>query len=304
MRKTSNILVSILLLITYLQLFSTKNAFAAQAKTTLDCLVKPDMYIDISSPVDGILESLLVKKTETIKKGQILAKLNASVELARVEVAQQEARMANQVHAKWIKVSYAKRKVKRIAGLVEESASSVQEHDDATTELAIARTELKQIKLDKKKNELKLLLAKTELEQKTIVSPIDGIVVERYLMPGESVQNQAILQLAKTDPLLVEVIASANLFGQIKTGMSVEVKPEFPANSSYKATVNTVDRIIDAASGSFTIRLALPNPDDKLVGGTKCIAIFPIKTLQTNRSKNNNSANDELPEDIKALLRE
>ncbi len=304
MRKTSNILVSILLLITYLQLFTTENAFAAQAKTTLDCLVKPDMYIDISSPVDGILESLLVKKTETIKKGQILAKLNASVELARVEVAQQESRMANQVHAKWIKVSYAKRKVKRIAGLVEESASSVQEHDDATTELAIARTELKQIKLDKKKNELKLFLAKTELEQKTIVSPIDGIVVERYLMPGESVQNQAILQLAKTDPLLVEVIASANLFGQIKTGMSVEVKPEFPANSSYKATVNTVDRIIDAASGSFTIRLALPNPDDKLVGGTKCIAIFPIKTLQTNRSKNNNSANDELPEDIKALLRE
>lgn len=304
MRKTSNILVGTLLVMTYCQLFASDKALAAENKTALDCLVKPEMYIDISSPVAGILESVLVKKTETIKKGQALAKLDASVELARVDVAEQEALMNNQVYAKGIKLSYAKRKVKRIAGLFKENASSAQEQDDATTELAIARTELKQIKLDKKKNELKLFLAKAELEQKTIVSPINGIVVERYLMPGESVQNQPILQLAKIDPLLVEVVASAHLFGQIKEGMSVEVNPDFPANSSYKAKVSTVDRIIDAASGSFTIRLTLPNPDDKLVGGTKCMAIFPIKAQKSKRFTHNSSSDDELPEDIKALLRE
>ncbi len=275
------------------------HALIAQDETMLDCLVKPEMYIDISSPVTGILESVLVKKSDTITKGQVVAQLNASVELARVNVAQQEALMDSQVAAKGIKFLYAKRKLKRIKGLYRENASSAQEQDDAATEVRIARTQLAQIKLDKTKNELKLELAKAELAQKTIVSPINGIVVERYLMPGESVQNTPILQLAKIDPLLVEVVASANLFGQIKRGMTVEIKPDFPINSTYKATVSTIDRIIDAASGSFTIRLELPNPDDKLVGGTKCMAIFPIKS---EPSKNSRSADDALPEDIKMLL--
>ncbi len=293
----TGLLISALLLISPL--------LNAGDKTTLDCLVKPEMYIDISSPVDGVLESVFVNKTDTIKKGQVLAKLKATVEAANVEVAQQEALMNNQVYAKGIKLSYARRKLKRIAGLYKEDASSAQEQDDATTELAIARTDLAQIKLDKKKNELKLLLAQAELEQKTIISPIDGIVVERYLMPGESVENQPILQLAKVDPLLVEVVASADLFGQIETGMTVEVKPDYPVNSSYKATVSAVDRIIDAASGSFSIRLVLPNPDDKLVGGTKCIAIFPIKTTQTKNAQSNKTSSEHaLPEDIRILLGE
>jgi len=294
MKKIVSISVSILMLGIHPQLF-------AEDETTLDCLVKPEMYIDISSPVGGILEAVLVNKADTISKGQVLAQLDASVELARVEVAKQEALMDNQVYAKIVKRAYAIRKAKRIKGLFIENASSAQEQDDAATEVIIAKTDLAQAKLDRTKNALKLALAQAELKQKTILSPIDGIAVERYLMPGETVQNQPILQIAKIDPLLVEAVASAELFGKIKAGMMVEVKPDFPVNSSYKATVSTVDRIIDAASGSFTIRLELPNPDDKLVGGTKCMAIFPIKTRQVKHS-GSGSPDDALPEDIKTLL--
>lgn len=296
MKIIPGILISSLMLIT--------NGYAKDT-TELDCLVKPEMYIDISSPVDGVLESVLVKQSDSVKKGQELAKLEASIEIAKIEVAQQEASMDKQVYAKWLRVGYAKRKKQRIAGLFKKKVISAQEQDDAVTELALTRTELVQIKLDKKKNELKLLLAKAGLEQKTIKSPIDGIVVQRYLMPGESVDNQPILQLAKIDPLLVEVVAPAHLFSHIKPGMSVEIRPDAPANSSYQATVSIVDRIIDAASGSFTIKLALPNPDDKLVGGTKCIALFPIKSQQTNKSRSiKDSALDALPEDIRILLGE
>lgn len=304
MIKITKFLISGMMVLVQSVSFALDRDSTVQNNTTLDCLVKPEMYIDISSPVDGILESVLVKKSDTVSKGQVLAKLGASVELAKVEVAQQEALMDNQIYAKGIKLSYAQRQSKRISGLYKDNVSSAQEQDKTTTELRIAKTDLAQAKLDKKKNELKLLLAKAELEQKTITSPINGIVTERYLMPGELVSDRAILQLAKIDPLLVEVLASANLFGQIKKGMAVEVKPDFPVNSSYKATVNTIDRIIDAASGSFTVRLELPNPDDKLIGGTKCIAIFPIKTLQTPGKKSNKLVDDALPADIKMLLGE
>jgi multidrug efflux pump subunit AcrA (membrane-fusion protein) len=60
--------------------------------------------------------------------------------------------------------------------------------------------------------------------------------------------------------------------------MEVDIYPERPANKSYKATVTIVDQLIDPASGSFTVRMALPNPGDQLVGGVNCIASFSFDT--------------------------
>jgi multidrug resistance efflux pump len=38
----------------------------------------------------------------------------------------------------------------------------------------------------------------------TIRSPVNGVVVERYLSPGEYIENQSVLKLAQIDPLNVE----------------------------------------------------------------------------------------------------
>ena len=101
-----------------------------------------------------------------------------------------------------------------------------------------------------------------------------GIVTDLFLMPGELVDDRAILKLAQVDPLKVEVIAPTDLFGRITPGMAAEIEPESPANQMYKATVSVVDRVIDAASGSFAIHLTLPNPEYKLVGGLRCKVRF------------------------------
>jgi hypothetical protein len=46
----------------------------------------------------------------------------------------------------------------------------------------------------------------------------------------------------------------------------------------FTATVSVVDQLIDPASGSFTVRMLLPNPEDKLVGGVNCLANFAFET--------------------------
>ena len=60
--------------------------------------------------------------------------------------------------------------------------------------------------------------------------------------------------------------------------MQVKIYPERPANKVFKATVSIVDQLIDPASGSFTVRMALPNPGDQLVGGVNCLASFDFET--------------------------
>jgi membrane fusion protein (multidrug efflux system) len=101
------------------------------------------------------------------------------------------------------------------------------------------------------------------------------VVMERFLSPGEYVENQPVLKLAQIDPLNVEVFAPVELFGTIKVGQQAKVRPEAPIGGSYKAKVVIVDRVIDAASGTFGIRLEIPNPKNMLPAGLKCRVIFP-----------------------------
>jgi hypothetical protein len=61
----------------------------------------------------------------------------------------------------------------------------------------------------------------------------------------------------------------------VTVGSAVEVRPEVPAGSRYKATVKVIDRVLDAASGTFGVRLELPNPQHRIPAGVRCRADFP-----------------------------
>jgi hypothetical protein len=64
------------------------------------------------------------------------------------------------------------------------------------------------------------------------------------------------------------------MFDTIRPGMRATVVPEFPGDRVHVASVTIVDRIIDAASGTFGARLDLPNPDGTIPAGLHCQAQF------------------------------
>ena len=75
-------------------------------------------------------------------------------------------------------------------------------------------------------------------------------------------------------PLNVEIIAPVALFGKIKKGAKAIVTPEEPIGGKHTAKVVIVDRVLDAASGTFGIRLQLPNRKYKLPAGLRCKVDF------------------------------
>jgi multidrug efflux pump subunit AcrA (membrane-fusion protein) len=75
------------------------------------------------------------------------------------------------------------------------------------------------------------------------------------------------------DPLNVELVLPAAMYGKIKRGDRAEVTPETPARS-FPARVSVVDRVVDAASGTFGVRLELRNPENAIPAGAKCKARF------------------------------
>ncbi len=224
--------------------------------------------------MDSVLEDILVETGDVVKRGQPLAQLEASVERARVKLARLQAKSDSDIQNRLEQLRYAKRYLKRMAELLEQNSVSQYEKDKAETEVALAQIELNKAREKKRIAEVNLELAMTQLELRTLKSPIDGIVVDRYAEVGESVRDRSIMKLAQVDPLKVELIAPTEFFGLIEKGMQVEIYPEQPANQVFTATVTLVDQLIDPASGSFTVRMELPNPDDQLVGGVNCIAQF------------------------------
>ena len=188
--------------------FSSPSLIASE-HAQLDCRVKPERHVDLSSSVDAILEEMLVDTGDYIKKGQPLVQLEASVEIARVNLAELQASSNSEIENREVQLQYAKRNKKRIRKLFSKNSVSRFEKDKADTEVALAQIELNKASEKKQIAQLNLELAKTQLVLRTIKIPIDGIVVDRYSMVGGWVVERTIMKLAQVDPLRVELIARA-----------------------------------------------------------------------------------------------
>jgi len=149
---------------------------------------------------------------------------------------------------------------------------------DAGVERAQGAVQYAQAELTNRRlADLELQRTTAEVALRTIKSPVNGVVVERFMHPGEFPKQEKILKLAQIDPLRVEVYAPVAMLGKIAVGMTAHVKPESPLTGEYAAKVMVVDRVVDAASGTFGIRLELPNHDLKLPAGLKCSVRFGKK---------------------------
>jgi multidrug efflux pump subunit AcrA (membrane-fusion protein) len=78
------------------------------------------------------------------------------------------------------------------------------------------------------------------------------------------------VRLATIDPLRVELVVPAQLFGSIRTGAWLKVLPELPNVSPRPAKVVLVDPMIDGPSNTFRARLELPNAKYEVPAGLRC----------------------------------
>ncbi len=240
----------------------------------MNCVIEPNMVVELSSRIDGIVDTILVERGDRISAGAIVAKLEAGAEQAAVNHAQARARMQAEIRSYEASLAYSERMRERVANLSEKHVVSSEEIDRVETEARVANFRLQQAKENKLLAELELARAEEVLRRHTIISPIDGVVAERYLNPGESVEEKPIVKLAQIDPLRVEVIVPATEFGQIQMGQHAMVQPESASGEEYASTVTIVDPIIDAASGTFRVSLELPNPEHNLTSGLRCDITF------------------------------
>jgi len=244
-----------------------------------DCVMDPRQVIEVRSPVEGVIDKLTVDRGDFVKKGQVLVQLDAAVERASADLALQRSQLEGAIRSGESRVEYSLKKHGRQEELFKQSYISAQARDESATERKLAESELKEALDNRRVAELEFKRQTEVLRLKTIVSPVTGVVMERLMRPGEvaeaGVGRKPILKVADIDTLHVEVVLPVEAFGKVKIGSKAQVIPDAPVGGKYPAVVSVVDRVFDAASGTFGVRLVLPNAQRKLPAGMRCKASFP-----------------------------
>ena len=213
-----------------------------------DCLINPSKRIEVSSAVAGILSEVLVDKGDRVEKGQVLARLDSSVERSNFRMAMEKA-------------EFLQREVARNQELYAKDLMSIHDKDKMETESREAQIELGRVG--------------ALLKRRSLRSPVDGFIVERHFDPGEYVGSDPVFEIVALQPLHVDVILPVRMLGRVRKGMMATVSPQPPVGGRLPARVDIVDRVVDAASGTFSVRLLLDNPGYRIPAGIKCEVAFP-----------------------------
>lgn len=243
----------------------------AQAQLqSLDCMIQPNQVVLVGSGVPGVIDEIAVDRGDTVTRGQVLAQLNAQVERAALAVAQERASQVGEAVVARSAQELARNELERANEMFSQSfvSKTFVEKQAAEAQGAGGRTE--QARERKRLASREVALAQAQLAQRTIRSPLAGVVVERLAAPGELIDQKPLLRIASIDPLRVDVLVPAAAFGQIEPGRKASVVPELFNQTPRVAEVKTVDRVVDAASNTFRVRLELPNPNGSLPAGLRC----------------------------------
>ena len=235
------------------------------------CLIEPSQVLKLAAAAQGVIASVDVNRGDRVRKGQVLARLDSEVEEANVQIAHVHAQNDTALRSGRARMDFLKRKQGRNEQLRLTDAASFAQLDEATADAKVAEAQVREAELNVAQARLEAMRAEGLLRQRRVVSPVDGVITERSLGPGEFRNDQAsILTVAELNPLRVETFLPIALHGRIRVGDQAEILPEAPVGGSHVATVTVVDMVFDAASGTIGVRLRLPNPDLILPAGIHC----------------------------------
>lgn len=241
---------------------------------SLVCLMLPSKTVEIGTSVYGLIESLPIERGSLVKKGQVIAVLHNDVERATLDLAKTKAQAQAQVQEALSNLEFARQQLKRSVDLVKQEFISPQALEKSRVEFQVAEQRLALAREQRGIWAGEKGVAQSQFAQRTLTSPITGIVAERYVNEGERVENRAVARIVSISPLFVDVMVPVANFGKITKGMTASVTPELPNAPAVQATVSLVDAIIDGGSNTFRVRLEVPNLNRAIPAGPRCRVDF------------------------------
>lgn len=209
----------------------------------------------VNAQLSAVVDSVLVREGESVRKGQVLMRQNSADVAAQLQRA--EAQLASaRVELRLMEEYEAKK-----AALYEKKYLS--EFDWST---AKGDTELKRSLV--KIQEANVAIARKAVDDTAILAPIGGIVAERYVQPGSNVMpGQALMSLVDLSQLELAADIPARDINQIHVGGDVTFTVDGQPNRTFHGKVVRINPMANGGARTITLYARVDNRDGVLKGG-------------------------------------
>lgn len=257
---------------------SCKLALTQQA-AVYEGFTKPHYDIMVAATEIGLIEEVLVEEGEQVKKGQVIACLEDSVQRASVKIAELQAKMKGESDAAKAEAFLHRSKTLRLRELAKEKMARPDELLRSEADLEIAEARQRASMEQERLRELELERYKAQLERRKVRAPMDGLVAKVLRAPGEYVtpSDPAVIRLLVRDHLFADFSVPAEEALNMSVGTRVRVFLRSTAKS-VNASIHSISPSIDGESGTLEVRVKLPNPYGEVRDGDRCtMQIAPNK---------------------------
>lgn len=232
--------------------------------------LEPVTTVQVGTQVSGIIEEVAVDFNDRVAAGQVIARIDTTLMAANVASAR------TQVQRGEADVRHSEREFKRLGALFAENMISEADYNTAQYNLDVSRANLAAARIDLERAERNLAYA-------TITAPIDGIVVQRTVDPGQTVQASfsapELFQIAG-DLTRMQILASVDEsdIGRIAEGLPVRFTVQAWPDDTFAGTVRQVrlQSVTQENVVNYIAVVAVDNPDGRLLPGMTATVDFIV----------------------------
>jgi membrane fusion protein (multidrug efflux system) len=204
----------------------------------LSANLETEKMADVYPRIQGIVERVLVDEGDFVKKGQVLLELEAD----EYKLAEERARL-----------NYMRQKSEfdRMESMYKENLLSIEEFDRAKYTTQGLEVEWKQAQLN--------------LSYTRIISPINGIIGDRFKKPGERLQSMdKVFTVVNTDEMIAVVYAPEKELGNVQKNQFCYITSDNIPGTRFTGKIKRVSPMVDPQSGTFKVTIGVRNEQNRL----------------------------------------
>jgi HlyD family secretion protein len=255
---------------------------AVSASGTLQALIT----VDVGSQISGQVTRVMVDFNDPVREGQVLATLDPSTFQSRVASSQADIN-AGQAGVRQAEATLANAQAdyNRKKSLLDKGFISPAALDQATAAMRTAQASVQAARARVGQSQAALRIQRTDLGRTTITAPINGIVVDRKVEPGQTVaaslQAPVLFTIAQ-DLSKVEVKISVDEadVGQVQEGQMVRFTVDAFPDDNFEGIVTQVRKQPTTEQNvvAYTVIAEADNPQGKLLPGMTANADIVLET--------------------------
>jgi len=209
----------------------------------------------VKAKVAGELVAVTVREGESVKQGQVLARIDLTEVQAKVAGRQAD------VEAAKAQLVWAEKNRNTQKALLEKQFISQNAFDNiqSTYDVAVAK---------RRAAEADLVVAQKSLGDAVLLAPFSGVVSQRHAQPGERVALDAkVVSIVDLSRLQLEASVPPTAIGQVRIGQTMNFRVEGFGEREFAGRIERINPAASAGSRSISVYAVIDNPEGVLRSG-------------------------------------